>query len=147
MKKINLDDIGSPLSTTNAFFCGFIDKLPPSSNHIKAVYRGRLTTTNKAKEYKIYAFEQLKEFEPPEFGRNDPLRLRLTFRFKNLVNKTWPNGKAKYRYRKRDVSNLVKLLEDVVSTYLEIDDSQILEIVARKVQSDEEGVVIWVEKM
>lgn len=112
-------------------FHASIDRLPPSSNKLRSVYRGRLVTTAEARKFRHDCFEQLKEFDPPKFDRDHALKLEITFCMPDLENSGWP-GKSKHRYKKRDVSNLLKLVEDVVCIYLGIDDSQFLSLTAKK---------------
>jgi Holliday junction resolvase RusA-like endonuclease len=130
-------------------FHAYVDKLPPSSNRIRTVHHGRIITTRAARDYMMYAYEAMKHAEPPEFQKTDSLKLKVIFYIPNLENKGWRvdgKGKAKFRYKKRDVSNMLKLLEDTVVRYLDVDDSQFLELTAEKKQGKEEGVHVWVER-
>jgi Holliday junction resolvase RusA-like endonuclease len=129
-----------------SIFCAHIDKLPPSTNRLRTVSRNRIITTPEAREYKSYAYEQLKAVEPVEFGEGDSLRIKVVFYFPKLENKGWSKGLAKFRYKKRDITNLLKVLEDVVAAYLNVDDAQFIELTASKVKG-EEGVTVWVQRI
>lgn len=124
-----------------------IDRLPPSSNKIKTPVKSRMILTTAARRYRSYCYEELKRFDPPVFRRYDALRLKVVFRMPNLENKGWQQGKTKYRYKRRDTTNMIKLLEDVVALYLEIDDSQFLIVEAEKQQANREGVQICVTRL
>lgn len=124
------------------YFRAFIPELPPSTNKMHAVVQGHLVLTRAAREYKARSYEALKEFEHRQFSPDIALELDITFHLPKLTNKGWP-GKAKRKYKKRDVTNMLKLIEDVVALYLEIDDSQFLDVIARK-REGKEGVSITV---
>lgn len=79
-------------------------------------------------------------------GADIPYRLRLRFVFTTLYNAGWPK-KAKTLYKKRDVSNLIKVLEDVVAKTTGIDDCNFLEIVASKEQGPDNLVLIDLEEI
>jgi Holliday junction resolvase RusA-like endonuclease len=128
----------------------FIGLLPPSSNKIHTTGRGRkrLVLSQAARNFKTDFYEALKEFAPPSFGPDEELVLDVTFYLEKFKTEGWKTGKAKRKYRRRDVSNMLKLLEDVVALYLEIDDSQFLDIVARKRQAKQsEGVRVCVKRL
>lgn len=132
-------------------FKAFLDRLPPSTNKLKTPARGkggkmRLILTRAAREYRTYCYEQLKEVDPPEIDPYDTLSITFTFYLPKLENKGWKEGKTKYRYKRRDVSNFIKLIEDVICLYLGIDDSQFLRISAEKRHSTIEGVELCVHR-
>lgn len=131
-------------------FEAYVGMLPPSSNKIHIVPRGRkrLILSQAAKNFKADCYGALKGFEPVRFGLDDELVLDITFYLKEFKNKGWKTGKAKRKYRRRDVSNMLKLVEDTISLYLGIDDSQFLDIMARKRQAkDEGGIKICVKRL
>jgi Holliday junction resolvase RusA-like endonuclease len=107
-----------------------IPTVPISSNQAYANVRGRRTLTKKGKAYKneTKAYiarnfpEALKFFKP-----NVPYVLLIEFTFHGrdvLYSKEWPDGRAKNRYKKLDVSNRVKLFEDALADATGLDDSQ-----------------------
>jgi len=105
-------------------------ELPPSSNRI--YFRGTILT----KESRAFAerFSQVISREYlPAINQLDPKALyavHLHFYFETVVNLTYndPNTpaskRAKSRYKKFDLTNRVKLLEDCVRDAIAIDDSQ-----------------------
>lgn len=124
-------------------FLAYSDELPPSANKLKAIVNGHMVLTAKARHYKIKLFEDLKRVPSPKFDRNEALAITITFEMPDLETQGFSTGKAKYRFKKRDVSNMVPLLENVVCTYLEIDDSQFLDENIRKRKGEQAG--IWIE--
>lgn len=105
-------------------------ELPPTSN--KIYFRGTILT-KKAREYaERFAMVIGREYLPEINGLN-PLAIfaiHLHFYFETVVNDSFNNPKvpaskrAKSRYKKFDLTNRVKLLEDCVRDAIAIDDSQ-----------------------
>lgn len=101
-------------------------ELPPSSNHI--YFRGT-TLTKVAREYA----ERFSQFVAQNHGHEvndiDPsllYALHLRFYFPTVVNKSWnatKGPKAKDKYKKFDLSNRVKLIEDCIRDAVGVDDS------------------------
>ncbi len=103
--------------------------IPPTSN--KIYFNGtQLTAT--AREYA----ETFSQFVAQRYGAEilemDPKQLyalHLRFFMHNLENASWnnpnvaPSRRAKTRYKRIDLSNRIKLLEDCVRDSLDIDDS------------------------
>ena len=106
-----------------------INRLPPSANKIY-VRLGRGTILSKeAKTFKAEAKMQLLKqwaFEKA-LDPNQPYELSLTFYLPKLENSGWP-GKAKARFSRRDVTNLIKLLEDIIAQTTGVDDSATLDV-------------------
>jgi Holliday junction resolvase RusA-like endonuclease len=75
-----------------------------------------------------------------------PLRMSYVFYMTGLLTKGWPK-QAKNRYKRVDLSNRIKLVEDAVMRALGCDDSQVFELHLQKVPSEEEAIVILVEVM
>lgn len=105
------------------------NELPPTSN--KIYIRGTILT----KEARVYAEKFAafaKQFLPEisEMNTKGIFGLHLKFFFDNLINETWddvtkpPSRRAKSRYKRIDLTNRIKLLEDCVRDALDIDDSQ-----------------------
>lgn len=68
---------------------------------------------------------------------NTPLQMELRLFFAAVENKGYPN-KAKTRYKRMDVSNRVKLIEDAIFDALGVDDSAIFSLTITK-QNRPEG--------
>jgi len=63
------------------------------------------------------------------------LRVSYTFHLPDLLNSGWPK-KAKSRYKRLDLSNLLKILEDGLFEALGVDDSNVFEILLKKEESE-----------
>jgi Holliday junction resolvase RusA-like endonuclease len=104
--------------------------LPPSSN--KIYFRGtilRQEARNYAENFAKYA-AQNHLHEISLLNPQGVYALHLKFFFDSLVNETWnnhtlaPSRRAKSRYKRIDLTNRIKLLEDCVRDAIDIDDSQ-----------------------
>ena len=123
-----------------------IPSMPPSSNHAYFnLPRGGRTLTTVGKKFKketithlvVSSQGELKKFKP-----NVPYMAAYLVYFEKLSSETWPE-KAKNRFIRVDVSNRVKLLEDVIVEAAGIDDSQILASCAYKRVGSPEGVTAY----
>ena len=103
-------------------------ELPPTSN--KLYDRGTILTKH-AREY-AERFAEFMRNHLHEINEMDPqalYALHLRFFFFELVNRSYnnpdfpPSKRAKTRYKKIDLTNRIKLLEDCVRDALAIDDS------------------------
>jgi Holliday junction resolvase RusA-like endonuclease len=61
-------------------------------------------------------------FDMPTFDRNKPHRLTMEMFLPTLYNAGWP-GKAKNRFKRKDVTNLIKHTEDLLAEVVGLDDS------------------------
>ena len=117
--------------------------LPPSTNQLYSNFRGRRVLSAEGKRYKRnVAMRVAKEF--PAAGpwtNRDPFSLKITLHF-DIHTRT--KG-AQNRYKKFDVSNRVKVLEDAVCESFGIDDRQVLhlEVIKCPTQGPERTVVTW----
>lgn len=114
--------------------------IPPTSNHI--YIKGsilRPEARKYAEEFAKFA-AQHHLHEISEMNQNAVFCLRLRFFLDTLVNESWcnpkvpPSKRAKTRYKRIDLSNRIKLLEDCVRDALDIDDSQTFAAYQEKVQ-------------
>ena len=105
-------------------------ELPPSSN--KIYFHGTILR-KEAREYAerfAYYFAQNHLHEASNLNPNALYALVMNFYFETVVNQTYndPNVKAskraKTRYKKFDLTNRIKLLEDCFRDAVGIDDSQ-----------------------
>ena len=105
------------------------DALMLNNMYINVPRRGRVLSS-KARVWKVSALSALAAFpglqQPP--AANGRLALELTFRGR------WQNKKGEPL--KKDVSNAVKAVEDVLCEYLGIDDRHIYQLSACKVHDD-----------
>lgn len=105
-------------------------EFPPSANRLYIRTRRVGTILSKeARKFKADALIQLtKEWLfSAKPGRDEAYRLTLQFYFPKIETSGWPK-KAKSRFVKRDVSNLIKVLEDVIAQATGVDDSNTLEV-------------------
>jgi hypothetical protein len=63
-----------------------------------------------------------------------------------MCSRGWPK-KAKGRYKKLDITNRLKVLEDIISDVTDVDDSHNLVVVAQKVDAPEDSTEVWVWNM
>lgn len=115
-------------------------ELPPSSN--KIYFRGTILT-KVAREYaERFSYHVTRDYLhlANELDRDAIYGVELRFYFDTLVNSSWNNPavpekkRAKSRYKKIDLSNRVKLLEDCIRDFMGIDDSQTFEMLTIKCQ-------------
>ena len=124
-----------------------LDGLPPSSNHAyfnlpkggRALTREGKKYINETKTHFVQAFPRQMTFFKP----NRPYLVAIRFYFKEVENAGWFKGKADSRYKKLDVGNRLKLLEDCLKDAAGTDDSQHFRIVLDK-QQGKERTEIWV---
>jgi len=127
----------------NCVFEAKITTLPPSVNKMYVHTKWGPRPSAAMKKFKAKAAAELIKqisFDMEPLDKNSPYRLSLEFYLPALVNKSWP-GKAKTKYKRRDVSNLVKVVEDVLSRCLGIDDSCFLEEELKKLDGGACGFV------
>lgn len=125
---------------------------PPSVNRAYATTRGgRRLLTSEGKLYKQSVRDvigQLYSGATPELARLGEVPLSLTVKLYTCVeNKGWSEGKAKNRYKRVDVSNRVKLLEDALFEALGVDDCLVFKLTVEKIDSDDEYVHINLEEV
>jgi Holliday junction resolvase RusA-like endonuclease len=112
--------------------------MPPSVNKLYYVRNGRkaLSSEGRALKEQMRATITLACASAPAIPENTPLALHLTFFFPVLENAGWSQKKSKARYKKVDVSNRVKLVEDAISEALGIDDSVFFTVHLSKQQGE-----------
>lgn len=110
-----------------------LTEFPPSANRMYIRTRRGTILSKEARKFKADALVQLlKEWMfSPKLEKHLPYKLTLRFYFPKVENSGWPK-KAKNRFVKRDVSNLIKVLEDVVAQATGVDDSNTTEVVVYK---------------
>ena len=112
-----------------------ISLLPPSVNRMYVYTTRGPRPSSDMKKFKAKASTQLAKqipFNAKPLDQNTPYELRMEFHMPALENKGWPK-KAKTKYKRRDVSNLIKVVEDLLSWCLGIDDSCFLKVSVQKV--------------
>lgn len=129
--------------------------IPPTSN--KLYFRGtQLTATARqyAESFSQYVAQRYGA-EILELDTQAIYALHLRFYMHGLINPSFgnpkiaPSRRAKTRYKRIDLSNRIKLLEDCVRDAIDIDDSQTFAASQEKHQvpeSEPERVVILVQR-
>jgi Holliday junction resolvase RusA-like endonuclease len=130
--------------------------LPPSENRIRVHRRqGGQVYSKEARDFKTQFsdymrenyFIQINQFVA-EHTEQSIYSVTMVFTMETLINKGWAKKKAKTLYKKVDVGNRRKLIEDCLSTaFGEIDDSLFFELHLRKEMGPEQGVEILVERV
>jgi Holliday junction resolvase RusA-like endonuclease len=130
-------------------FHAYIPWLPPSANNIYRKGRGgKRFLSEEAKRFKTEVKTHLSRNYGPAlkyFVKDEPYSLIVLFVFadeKMLFNKGWPQS-AKTRYKKLDVSNRLKLLEDALVDATGCDDAQHWSVLIRKTVGEEDGLYVW----
>ena len=119
---------------TEKVFEAEISLLPPSVNKMYIYTARGPRPSSEMKLFKTKAALEISrqirfDIAPPD--ENKAYHLRIDFFLPSLFNKGWPK-KAKTRFKRRDVSNLIKVVEDLVAQGLGIDDSCFTEVSVRK---------------
>lgn len=137
-----------PITYTQSLEIVF-DQLPPTSN--KIYFRGT-QLTSAAKKY-AEDFAKCMTDTVGYMHRFNPdgiFKLTVHIFLPAALNKGFSGAKSgsKSRYKKVDLSNRIKLLEDCVRDFLAIDDSQTFEIVLKKFHAPEKpGIWVKVEEL
>ena len=109
---------------------GFVEAMPPSVNDMYVYTTRGPRPSAKMKKFKSEArVEILKhiDFNQEPLKKDTAYELHLDFYMPALYNKGWPK-KAKTRFKRRDVTNLVKVFEDLLCHVYGIDDCQFLRV-------------------
>ncbi len=114
--------------------------MPPTLNkaYINTKKGRRLTThAKKTKESitKLVSFYILKKDINMSLYKDNQMTLTVDYYFKEVENKGWPK-KAKFRYKKVDISNRIKLLEDAIADAIGIGDENFFKLVLTKHKSE-----------
>ena len=120
--------------------------LPPSTNRLYINARGRRVLSSDGKKYKRkIAMQVAQEFpEVGPFENSDAFSLEIELCFEVLTR----SKTAKNRYKRFDVSNRVKVLEDALCESLGIDDSQVMMLCVTKTHTtDPEKTLVRLRKL
>ena len=123
---------------------GFVTGVPPSSNHL---YSGktRRFITKAGKAYKNRTRSELAQqwINEQQPSVEDAHMLILRFFLPAVLNGTFgKKGGATTRFKRIDLSGLIKIVEDVVVEVTGADDAANLALVPMKLQSDDPRVEI-----
>lgn len=120
--------------------------VPPSLNNLYVATRGggRALSAD-GRKYKNEIKTLLQQEFPKELMRlkkNTPYLVFFRFYFEHVENKGWAKGETD-RYKRLDVSNRAKVVEDCVKDSGAYDDSQNLIVILEKRQGLPERTDIW----
>ena len=121
-----------------------LSEWPPSLNsmYVTLWEQRKRVLSPQAREYKRQAISEITTNHFNDIS-NFVGDSNCIFTFRASFYGNWLTGpRAKNRYRRRDVFNMGKLLEDVVAEVLGIDDSANFRIILEKVQSPETATTI-----
>lgn len=125
----------------------WVPTLPPTSNNIyTSGFHGKRVLTTPAKKWRNHATAHLgcEYFLATQGLDRSPETtcvLGLEFHVTDLTNKGWPN-KAKDKFKKMDLSNRIKLLEDTWRDFVRLDDHHNFIVMAMKLPMEVAGVQI-----
>lgn len=114
--------------------------MPPSVNALYFTKGNRRILTTEGRIYKDSIKEIMANIAATQRSHditleNISLGVSYDFFFKNIESKSWKAGKSANRFRKNDISNRVKVLEDGIVEGLGIDDTQFKHINLSKLQA------------
>lgn len=124
-----------------------LDGLPPSANNAYFnLPKGGRVLSKAGRKYiaetkDLLARKYMKELT--FFKKDVPYLVFFRFYLAAVQNSGWATGKAESRYKRIDVTNRVKLLEDCLKEVAGIDDSQHMRVVLDK-QQGAERTEVWV---
>jgi Holliday junction resolvase RusA-like endonuclease len=114
-----------------------LTEFPPSINRLYfSLPRGGKAMTTDGRRFQSHTVSKLHDTWGPMlkgFDANKPYAVTVTVFFPSILNKGWP-GKAQQRFKKRDATNLIKLLEDTLAKAIGVDDANFLSFTIRKYQ-------------
>lgn len=125
--------------------------LPPSSNTAWFnLPRGGRTLSTAGKKFKTETKAFLAQHYVDKlihFAKDEPYTVFFRIHVAELENTTWgkKNG-AESRYKRNDVTNRIKLLEDVIAEVTGVDDTHTMTFVIQKVKAspkEKVEVFIW----
>lgn len=131
--------------------CIVLPSLPPSSNQAYFNHpAGGRALTKAATKYKKDVVAHIVKHHATETGqlrKDATIGCLIAYGFPELTNKGWPK-KASTRYKKNDLANRPKLLQDAICEATAMDDSQICFDYKYKYQSEkaETRIYIWNEE-
>lgn len=137
---VRIDLPGLPPSSNNAYV-----EIPPIIKKGKVIPQGRRLSVEGARYKKDTTTAIVRNYPTSlaQIKKDAGLMLYVRFFFEKLYNKGWPKT-AESRYKRTDVTNRVKLLEDCIKDACGIDDSQNEIVLLEKRQGPDATVVfIW----
>ena len=134
----------------NEELTAWIPFLPPSSNqiYVPVWIRGKPMGKRLSKKAQVFKRQTMQVLQDVghaallQFNDHVPYELRIIVFFEIIKNKGWP--KTDYKYKRIDITNRVKLIEDAVSDAVGIDDRHNFRVVVEK-HCDPENPGMYIE--
>lgn len=134
-----------------------LESLPPSSNQAYfnapskkgkggAMQRGGRVLTAAGKAYKKEVVNHIAKhhgMQTQQLKKDATIGCLIAYGFPDMLSKGWPET-AQWRYRKNDLANRPKLLQDAIVEATAIDDSQICFDYKYKYQSEKPQTTIYI---
>jgi Holliday junction resolvase RusA-like endonuclease len=121
--------------------------LPPSLNELYIKTRGgKRALSEGGRKYKAETtalLAQKFQAEMRQLTPNTPFLVLARFYFENVENLGWGKGTCS-RYKRIDVTNRIKVLEDCLKDAGGVDDSQNLTMILDKREGRPERVDLWI---
>jgi len=118
-----------------------IPLLPPSANKMYTKTRFGMVPSKEMKVFLSKATIELMRQLPLDFQKpdqNQPHRLVLNIYVPSLYNAGYPKT-TKNLFKRKDASNLIKVVEDLIATTIDVDDSCFVSVVANKYHGPDHG--------
>lgn len=131
----------------------YLPSVPPSANHLYRRTRGGgRALSEEGRRYRLDTKTYLVRNFPAELKalkKNVPWLLIIHFTFPKdlLLVKDYPNKSANNRYKKFDVTNRVKALEDALTATTNVDDSHNWIVLIRKSVGDTPSTHLWLHNL
>lgn len=140
-----------------------LDSLPPSSNQAYVnlpshkgkkgengekggMVRGGRVLSSAGKAYKKEVINHIVKhhgMQTQQLRKDATISCMIAYGFPEMYSKGWPD-KAQWRFRKNDLANRPKLLQDAIVEATAIDDSQICFDFKYKYESEKEQTTIYI---
>jgi Holliday junction resolvase RusA-like endonuclease len=134
-----------------------LEGLPPSSNQAYVnqpsrkgreggMVRGGRMLTQAGKAYKAEVIQHIVKnhaHQTRELRKDATIGCFIAYGFHDLINSGWPK-KAAWRYKKSDLTNRAKLLQDAIVEATAMDDSQICFDYQYKYQSEQPMTTVYI---
>lgn len=122
-----------------------LKEFPPSINKLYfSLPHGGKAMTKEGVRFQHLVVSQISKAWGPELAKFDntkPYAVSVTVFFPEIFNKGWPD-KASQRFKKRDATNLIKLLEDTLAKAIGVDDANFVRFSITKWKDEENPRII-----
>ena len=134
----------------------WIPHLPPTENHIRVHrWQGGQVYTKEARDYERVFVDWMRKYHLVAISNfvsghteTSIYSLKMVFTFETVINKGWFKKRAKTLYKRFDVGNRRKLIEDcLVSVLGDIDDCLFFNVTLVKKMGEQTGVLLSLEEV